>query len=162
MIAIQATGLILTLRFMMRHRTMVKPYVAWSAKKLKTMHPNWTIRIISFIILTLLGGLHFYIVHYGGNDIKPLVYDYAIGGLVAFLLQYYMTKNWHIGISDKGIIFGSRFDSKLIEWKNIASYKENNGQIEIYCKGDASFKSITLNPEKQQREILLLLEQALG
>lgn len=158
----QAGGIILTIRKMMGQRTVVKPYIAWEEKKLKVLQPNWAIRIISFTILTLLGGFHFYIVDFAGNDLMPLVYDYGIGGFGAIVIQILLARKWNIGISDKGIIFGSKYDSKLIPWQSIKSYENNNQQITIHCKKDASFKLIAITPQKQLKEILALLDQAIN
>ena len=61
----------------------------------------------------------------------PLVYDYGIGGVLAFALTYYMNKNWNIGICNEGLIYGSKLDSKLIRWNYIKTINYLSNSIEV-------------------------------
>ena len=66
--------------------------------------------------------------------------------------------------ADKGIIFGSKFDTKLIIWKDIAKYDvdKNNNEIIITCKSNQPIKTIKLKVGKQLKNSILILEQAVS
>jgi hypothetical protein len=115
-----------------------------------------------------LGGLtalHFYIDYKYKGNIMPLIYDYGIGGVLALTLKFIvLDRKWNLGLSDKGIIFGSKFDTKLITWKNIAKYDvdKNNNEIIITCKSNQPIKTIKLQVGKQLKNSILILEQAVS
>lgn len=161
-IFLQAIGIVVAMRTMIKNKVTVRPYLAWTAKKSKTIQHNWNIRIISFMLFAILGAVHFLIVHHAGKDLMPYVYDYGIGGIAAIILQFLLGKNWNVGMSDKGIIFGSKFDSKLIEWRSVHSYSEKEGSIIITFDNTSILNSMTLTPEKQQKEILQLIAQSVN
>ena len=68
----------------------------------------------------------------------------ALVVILALTLKFtVLERNWNLGLSDKGIIFGSKYDTKLIIWKNIAKYDvdKNNNQIIITCKSNQPIKN---------------------
>ena len=164
-IVAQAIGVLILMRKMMQNKTSVKPYFAWRANKYKSLKFNYSIKIIGFITLGGLTALHFYIdFKYKGN-IMPLVYDYGIGGILALALKFIvLERKWNLGLSDKGIIFGSKFDTKLIIWSDIDKYHidKNNNEIIITCNSNQPIKNIKLQVGKQMKNSILILEQAIS
>lgn len=163
--AIQAITILLLMRKMMQNKTTVKPYFAWKANKYKVFKSNYKVKIIGGIILGGLTAIHFYIDYKYKGDIMPLVYDYGIGGLLAIGLKFIvLERNWNLGLSDKGIIFGSKFDTKLIEWKDIKTYEidKSNASVLIICKKNHPINSIKLDVGQHLRNTELILEQAIS
>jgi len=164
-IVIQAIGVLILMRQMMQNKTSVQPYFAWKANKYKSLQFNYTTKIIGIIVLGGLTAVHFYIDYKYKGDIMPLVYDYGIGGLIALGLKFIvLERNWNLGLSDKGIIFGSKFDTKLITWSEITKYEVNRSTntITIVCNSNHPIKSIQLEVGKQLRNSELILEQVIS
>ncbi len=153
--------IIVWMRMMIRNKTQVKPFFAWEDKKLKVLKNNPSIRILNYSIVTLLTVAHFAVVLQGTQDIMPLVYDYGIGGAAFIVFQFLLSLNWHVGLSDKGIIFGSKYDSKLIAWENIDRIEEdrNSATILVHFKPGFVYQSIRLNVGKQFENALIILQQ---
>ena len=87
------------------------------------------------------------------------------GGILAVTLKFIvLERNWNLGLGDKGIIFGSKYDTKLIIWKDIATYDvdKNNNQIIITCKPNQPIKTIKLQVGKQLKNSISILEQAIS
>ena len=106
------------MRQMMQNKTSVTPYFAWKANKYKSLQFNYSLKIMGVFLLGGLTALHFYIDYKYKGNIMPLIYDYGIGGILALTLKFtVLERNWNLGLSDKGIIFGSKYDTKLIIWK---------------------------------------------
>jgi len=164
-ILIQAVAVLFLMRQLMQNKTPVKPYFAWKANKYSSLQFNYSLKIIGFILLGGLTALHFYIDYEYKNNIMPLIYDYGIGGVLALTLKVIvLERNWNLGLADKGIIFGSKFDTKLIIWKDIAKYvvDKNNNEIIITCKSNQPIKTIKLQVGKQLKNSILILEQAVS
>jgi len=163
-IVLQAIAVLVLMRKMMQNKTSVKPYFAWKANKYKSLNFNYSTKVIGFILLGGLTAVHFYIDYKYKGDITPLVYDYGIGGVVALALKFIvLERNWNLGLSDKGIIFGSKFDTKLIIWNEISNYKvdRSSNTITIYCVSNQPIKSIKLEVGKQLKNSEIILEQAI-
>ena len=164
-ILIQAIAVLILMRQMMQNKTSVKPYFAWKANKYSSLQFNYSLKIIGFILLGGLTALHFYIDYEYKGNIMPLIYDYGIGGVLALALKFIvLERNWNLGLADKGIIFGSKFDTKLIIWKDIAKYDvdKKNNEIIITCKSNQPIKTIKLQVGKQLKNSILILEQAVS
>jgi len=164
-IMIQAVAVLVLMRQMLQNKTSATPYFAWKANKYKSLKFNYSLKVISFILLGGLTALHFYIDHKYKGSIMPLIYDYGIGGILALALKFIvLERNWHIGLADKGIIFGSKFDTKLIIWKDIAKYyvDKKNNEIIITCKSNQPIKTIKLQVGKQLKNSILILEQVIS
>ena len=164
-ILIQAVAVLFLMRQLMQNKTPVKPYFAWKANKYSSLQFNYSLKIIGFILLGGLTALHFYIDYEYKGNIMPLIYDYGIGGVLALALKFIvLERNWNLGLADKGIIFGSKFDTKLIIWKDIAKYDvdKNNNEIIITCKSNQPIKTIKLQVGKQLKNSILILEQAVS
>ncbi len=164
-ILIQAVSLLILMRQMMQNKTTVKPYFAWKANKYNSLQFNYSLKIIGYILLGGLTALHFYIDLKYKGDILPLIYDYSIGGVLALALKFIvLERNWHLGLADKGIIFGSKFDTKLIIWQDIAKYDidKNNNEIIITCKSNQPIKTIKLQVGKQLKHSIIILEQVVS
>ena len=164
-ILIQAVAVLILMRQMMQNKTSVKPYFAWQANKYSSLQFNYSLQLIGFLLLGGLTALHFYIDYKYKGNIMPLIYDYGIGGILALALKFIvLERKWNLGLADKGIIFGSKFDTKLIIWKDIAKYDvdKNNNEIIITCKSDQPIKTIKLQVGKQLKNSILILEQAVS
>jgi len=158
-ILIQAVAVLFLMRQLMQNKTPVKPYFAWKANKYSSLQFNYSLKIIGFILLGGLTALHFYIDYEYKGNIMPLIYDYGIGGVLALALKFIvLERNWNLGLADKGIIFGSKFDTKLIIWKDIAKYDvdKNNNEIIITCKSNQPIKTIKLQVGKQLKNSILI------
>ena len=164
-IIIQAVAVLVLMRQMMHNKTSVTPYFAWRANKYKSLKFNYSLKIMGFFLLGGLSGLHFYIDYKYKGNIMPLIYDYGIGGILAVTLKFIvLERHWNLGLGDKGIIFGSKYDTKLIIWKDIATYDvdKNNNQIIITCKPNQPIKTIKLQVGKQLKNSISILEQAIS
>lgn len=140
-----------------KNRQMVSVQLIEKANKYKVVKRKIAWIVFPFLLYTILTLLHFYIVYLGTGDYMPMVYDYGFGGLLALVFNIYIFNNWKIGISDDGIIIGSRFDAKLIQWKNIVSVDYQGSEINIVLK-NTSIQRITLVNLEQQLEIQKLLK----
>lgn len=164
-IIFQAVTVLILMRQVIQNKTSVTPYFAWKANKYKSLQFNYSLKIIGVFLLGGLTALHFYIDYKYKGNIMPLIYDYGIGGILALTLKFtFLERNWNLGLSDKGIIFGSKYDTKLIIWKNIAKYDvdKNNNQIIITCKSNQPIKTVKLQVGKQLKNSILILEQAIS
>ena len=164
-IIIQAVAVLILMRQMMQNKTAVKPYFAWKANKYQSLQFNYSLKIIGFLLLGGLTALHFYIDYKYKGNIMPLIYDYGFGGVLALALKFIvLERKWNLGLADKGVIFGSKFDTKLIIWKDIAKYyvDKNNNEIIITCKSNQPIKTIKLQVGKQLKNSILILEQAVS
>lgn len=164
-IILQAVTVLILMRQVIQNKTAVTPYFAWKANKYKSLQFNYSLKIMVFLLLGGLTALHFYIDYKYKGNIMPLIYDYGIGGILALTLKFaVLDRNWNLGLSDKGIIFGSKYDTKLIIWKNIAKYDvdKNNNQIIITCKSNQPIKTVKLQVGKQLKNSILILEQAIS
>lgn len=164
-IIFQAVTVLILMRQVIQNKTSVTPYFAWKANKYKSLQFNYSLKIIGVFLLGGLTALHFYIDYKYKGNIMPLIYDYGIGGILALTLKFtVLERNWNLGLSDKGIIFGSKYDTKLIIWKNIAKYDvdKNNNQIIITCKSNQPIKTVKLQVGKQLKNSILILEQAIS
>ena len=164
-IIIQAVAVLVLMRQMMHNKTSVTPYFAWRANKYKSLKFNYSLKIIGFFLLGGLTALHFYIDYKYKGNIMPLIYDYGIGGILAVTLKFIvLERNWNLGLGDKGIIFGSKYDTKLVIWKDIATYyvDKNNNQIIITCKPNQPIKTIKLQVGNQLKNSISILEQAIS
>ena len=162
---IQAVTVLILMRQMMQNKTSVSPYFAWKASKYKSLRFNYSLKIMGGFLLGGLAALHFYIDYKYKGNIMPLVYDYGIGGILAITIKFIvLERNWNLGLSDKGIIFGSKYDTKLIIWSDITKYDidKNNNQIIITCKSSQPIKKIKLDVGKQLKNSILILEQAIS
>lgn len=140
-----------------KNRQMVSVQIIEKANKYKIVKRKTVWIVFPFLLYTILTLLHFYVVYLGTGDYMPMVYDYGLGGLLALVFNIYIFNNWQIGISDDGIIIGSRFDAKLIQWKNIVSVDYQGSEINIVLK-NTSIQRITLVNLEQQLEIQKLLK----
>jgi hypothetical protein len=164
-ILIQAVAVLILMRQMMQNKTSVKPYFGWKANKYSSLQFNYSLKIIGFLLLSGLTALHFYIDYKYNGSIMPLIYDYGIGGILALALKFIvLERKWNVGLADKGIIFGSKFDTKLIIWEDITKYDidKNNNEIIITCKSNQPIKTIKLQVGKQLKNSILILEQAVS
>ena len=164
-IIIQAVAVLILMRQMLQNKTSVKPYFAWKANKYGSLQFNYSVKIIGLLLLGGLTALHFYIDYKYKGNIMPLIYDYGIGGVLALALKFIvLERKWNLGLADKGIIFGSKFDTKLIIWQDIAKYDvdKNNNEIIITCKPNQPIKRIKLQVGKQLKNSILILEQAVS
>ena len=164
-IIIQAFAVLILMRQMLQNKTSVKPYFAWKANKYGSLQFNYSVKIIGLLLLGGLTALHFYIDYKYKGNIMPLIYDYGIGGVLALALKFIvLERKWNLGLADKGIIFGSKFDTKLIIWEDIAKYDvdKNNNEIIITCKPNQPIKRIKLQVGKQLKNSILILEQAVS
>jgi len=163
-IIFQAIAVLIIMRLIMQNKTTVQPYFAWNASKYKNLKFNYTIKIIGYLIFGILTTLHFLIDYKCKGNVMPLVYDYGIGGILALGLKFFLLeRKWHLGLSDKGIIFGSKFDTKLLSWDEIVDYEvdRNNQVIIVKCRKNHPIKSIKLELGKQLRNAEIIFEQAL-
>jgi hypothetical protein len=164
-IIIQAVAVLILMRQMMQNKTSVKPYFAWKANKYHSLQFNYSVKIIGFSLLGALTAVHFYIDYKYKGNIMPLIYDYGIGGVIGLALKFaVLERKWNLGLADKGVIFGSKFDTKLIIWKDIAKYDvdKSNNEIIITCKSNQPIKTIKLQVGKQIKNSMLIIEQALS
>ena len=164
-IIIQSIAVLILMRLVIQNKTSVSPYFAWKANKYKALQFNYSLKIMGFFLLGGLTALHFYIDYKYKGNIMPLIYDYGIGGILALALKFIvLERNWHIGLADKGIIFGSKFDTKLIIWNDIAKYDvdKKNKEIIITCKSNQPIKTIKLEVGKQLKNSVLILEQVVS
>lgn len=85
-----------------------------------------------------------------------MIYDYGVGGLLAIVFNFYLFKNWNIGICDEGIIIGSKLDAKLIKWELIESNNNMNSKVELILV-NTSIKRLYIEGLKEQENFLKLL-----
>lgn len=143
------------LRNQAKLRTQVQIQVIEKSNKHKILERKIQWIIIPFILYALLTAIHFYIVYLGTGDLIPLIYDYGLGGILAIVFNFYLLKNWYIGICDEGIIMGSKLDAKLIKWENISSV--DYSELEIILK-NTSIKKIKFTNLQNQKVFTKLLK----
>jgi len=146
----------------LNNRVVVQPQLFWKENKLKAMQQNIYWQITPFLIYSLLTILHFGIVYFSGASIKGLAYDYGLGGLFAIGFSYYQFKNWMIGISDEGLLIGSKLDGKLITWNNVESVNYLTDKIEIQLDSKFPISKLTISNEAYSHDFKKLLQYKLG
>lgn len=124
-------GVYFFMKQQLNNRTVIQLQLMIKLTKGKSLKRNRKWIIGPFVIYSLLTIAHFLVVYSSGESIMSLVYDYGIGGVLAVGFNFYMSKNWNVGICDDGVIFGSKLDSKLIKWKYIEYVNYLPTSIEI-------------------------------
>ena len=126
-------GVYFYMKKQINNRTIIQPQVFFKTSKKKSLKRNVSWVFVPFMIYSCLTIFHFIIVESSGSSIMPLVYDYGIGGVLAFALSSYMNKNWSIGVCDDGLILGSKLDLKLVTWEHIehVNYLQKSIEVEL-------------------------------
>lgn len=156
LIIICIASVFLILRNQTKFRKQVQVQVIEPSNKFKVVKRRLSWVVLPFILYTLLTAVHFYIVYLGSGNYIPMIYDYGVGGLLAIVFNFYLFKNWNIGICDEGIIIGSKLDAKLIKWELIESNNNMNSKVELILV-NTSIKRLYIEGLKEQENFLKLL-----
>lgn len=156
LIIICIASVFLILRNQTKFRKQVQVQVIEPSNKFKVVKRRLSWVVLPFILYTLLTAVHFYIVYLGSGNYIPMIYDYGVGGLLAIVFNFYLFKNWNIGICDEGIIIGSKLDAKLIKWELIESNNNMNSKVELILV-NTSIKRLYIEGLKEQENFIKLL-----
>lgn len=151
-------GVYFYMKKQINNRTIIQPQVFFKTSKKKSLKRNASWVFVPFMIYSFLTIFHFIIVESSGSSILPLVYDYGIGGVLAFALSSYMNKNWSIGVCDDGLILGSKLDLKLVTWEHIVHVNYLPNSIEVELVKDHPLDTLSIFHPKDLSVIETLLK----
>lgn len=155
-------GVVFLMKDQLSNKVVVQPQLLWNANRLKVVRQNIYWQFIPFLIYSLLTLAHFSVVFLSGESLTALAYDYGLGGLFAIALSYYQFKNWMIGISDEGLLIGSKLDGKLIAWNNVESVNYLTNKIEVNLKSNFPISKLIVKDKKHINDFKKLLEYKVG
>ena len=160
LLTIAGGGIVFFFIRQIKNMTFAKVITQTKHKKFQVVKTNWTLIIISNMVIIGLSLLHFYIWIQQGKDLGPLYNEYGIGLLLGVGLFIMNSRDFTITTTDKGIAFGSKFDLKLLLWEDIQSIKQNENSLLIIPKNTVGFKSLMVPNEAISRELESLLRMA--
>ena len=153
LLTIAGGGIVFFFIRQIKNMTFAKVITQSKHKKSRVVKTNWTLIIISNVVIIGLSLLHFYIWFQQGKDLEPLYNEYGLGLLLGVGLFIMNSRDFTITTTDKGIAFGSKFDLKLLLWEDIQSIKQDENVLLIIPKNTVGFKSLALPKEAVSREL---------
>lgn len=145
-------------RNLMSLRRQVKPYGIWKANKLKDTGINFGGMLLEMVLSGGLIVFHFWLFRSAGKELMPLVWDYGFAGIAFLGIRFFMDRNFYIGVAEEGIILGSKFEPKVIDWTHIKGAKYETNKVVLIFQSDFPISKLVLQPENQVAQIKQLLE----
>lgn len=145
-------------RKLMGLRRQIKPYGIWKANKLRDTRINRGGVVIETVLSGGLIGVHFWLFWSVGKELMPLVWDYGFAGVAFLGIRFFMDRNFFIGIAEEGIILGSKFEPKVIDWENISKAKYEANRITLSFSSNFPMSKLILQPENQINQVRQILE----
>lgn len=128
--------------FMIKNTIVVKVYQSVQLSFSKNIFINSYYFAISNLIVIAATAAHFYLRYSFHFDLTDLYWEYGFGGLIAIGLQLLLKRNPVLSITDKGLIVGSKFEMKVVEWKQINALTNEDNSFTIHFKSVFPLKKI--------------------
>jgi hypothetical protein len=125
----------------------------------KSIHRNllYTVLVNGIMLLATLS--HFYLRIEANKELDSLYYEYGLGGIIAIALQLLIKRNPLLGVSHLGIIVGSKFDFKLIPWKQIQVITQTDNHFSIHFGATFPIKKIELVKTSKSLDLKKIIER---
>lgn len=125
----------------------------------KSIHRNLLYTVIVNGIMLIATLLHFYLRMKANIELDSLYYEYGLGGILAIGLQLLIKRNPLLGIAQLGIIVGSKFDFKIIPWKQIQVITQTDNHFSIHFGATFPIKKIELAKTSKSLDLKKVIER---
>lgn len=125
----------------------------------KSIHRNLLYTVIVNGIMLTATLLHFYLRMEANKELDSLYYEYGLGGILAIGLQLLIKRNPLLGITQLGIIVGSKFDFKLIPWKQIQVITQTDNHFSVHFGATFPIKKIELVKTSKTLDLKKVIER---
>jgi len=149
---------IVSFRKMMTNFVMVTIQTIFKLPSRKNLIKNYSFTLLLNVILVTATAFHFYLRYTFQKDLTPLYWEYGLGGLIGIALQLFIKRNPFFGITKRGLVIGSQYDLKLVEWNNIDRVESLENHFSVHFVKNFPLKKLLLAKNSKTLDVKKLIE----